>query len=114
MAAEAKELRPGGETVITRLADILVVQAIRSWIAEDPAAQTGWLGALHDRQIGRAILMIHRDPTRDWTVASLAAPLSALASRLDYQSEAAFSRAFKRVIGVSPGVIRRHGDATNR
>jgi hypothetical protein len=38
MAAEAKELRPGGETVITRLADILVIQAIRSWIAQDPAA----------------------------------------------------------------------------
>src|SRR5262249_43020442 len=33
MAIEARELRPGGETVITRLADILVIQAIRSWIA---------------------------------------------------------------------------------
>jgi hypothetical protein len=50
MAAEAKELRPGGETVITRLADIPV---IRSSIAQDPSAQTGWLGALQDtlRQI---------------------------------------------------------------
>ena len=54
MAIEARELRPGGETVITRLADILVIQAIRSWIASDPAAQTGWLGALQDKQIGHA------------------------------------------------------------
>lgn len=54
-AAEAKALRPGGETVITRLADLLVIQAIRSWIDQDPAAQTGWLGALQDKQIGRAI-----------------------------------------------------------
>ena len=79
MAAEARELRPGGETVITRLADILVIQAIRSWIARDPAAQTGWLGALRDQQIGRAIALVHRDPvaqldggiTRDggWDVA---------------------------------------------
>ena len=61
MAAEARELRPGGETVITRLADILVIQAIRSWIETDPAAQTGWLGALRDRQIGRAIAL---DPPR--------------------------------------------------
>jgi len=38
--------RPGGETIITRLADIFVTQAIRSWLAEDPLAQTGWLGAL--------------------------------------------------------------------
>ena len=34
-----QELRPGGEAVITRLADILVIQAIRSWMASDPAAQ---------------------------------------------------------------------------
>lgn len=151
MAAEAKALQPGGETIITRLADILVVQAIRSWIAEDPAAQTGWLGALQDKQIGRVILLIHRDPAREWTVASLAsevamsrsafaarftelvgepamhyvarwrmhvaltwlkeddAPLGELAHRLGYQSEAAFSRAFKRFIGVSPGAVRRNG-----
>ena len=68
LAAEARELRPGGETVITRLADILVIQAIRWWIAHDPAAQTGWLGALQDQQIGRAIALIHREPERPWTV----------------------------------------------
>jgi len=149
MASEARELRPGGETVITRLADILVIQAIRSWIEQDPAAQTGWLGALQDRQIGRAIALIHRQPERAWTVATLAAeaamsrsafaarftervgepamhyvarwrmhvatswlrdddaPLSDVAGRLGYQSEAAFSRAFKRFVGVSPGAVRR-------
>ena len=149
MAAEAQVLRPGGETVITRLADILVIQAIRSWMARDPAARTGWLGALQDRQIGRAISLIHREPARPWTVASLAAeaamsrsafaarftalvgepamqyvarwkmhaaeawlkdeetPLAELASRVGYESEAAFSRAFKRFTGVSPGSVRR-------
>jgi AraC-like DNA-binding protein len=149
MAAEAKELRPGGEAVITRLADILVIQAIRSWIEEDPAAQKGWLGALQDRQIGRAIVLIHREPGRQWTVASLASEvamsrsafsarfthlvgepamrylarwrmhtalarlqeesvgLTELATRLGYQSEAAFSRAFKRFLGVPPGSARQ-------
>jgi len=155
MAAEARELRPGGETVITRLADILVIQAIRSWIARDPVARTGWLGALQDRQIGRAIALIHRDPAHPWTVAALAsaaamsrsafaarfadlvgeppmhyvarwrmhvaltwlqeddATLGELALRLGYQSEAAFSRAFKRFMGVSPGAARRSGGAAN-
>ncbi len=153
---EARELRAGGETVITRLADILVIQAIRSWIATDPQAQTGWLGALRDKQIGRAIALIHRDPAHDWTVASLAAavsmsrsafaarftelvgepamhylarwkmhaaltwlkesdaPLSQLASKLGYESEAAFSRAFKRLMGVSPGAARRHAASEER
>jgi AraC-like DNA-binding protein len=153
---EARELRAGGETVITRLADILVIQAIRSWISTDPQAQTGWLGALRDKQIGRAIALIHRDPARDWTVASLAsavgmsrsafaarftelvgepamhylsrwkmhaaltwlkesnAPLSQLASKLGYESEAAFSRAFKRLMGVSPGAARRQAASVGR
>jgi AraC-like DNA-binding protein len=151
MAAEARELRPGGETVITRLADILVIHAIRSWIAQDPAAQTGWLGALQDKQIGRIISLIHREPARAWTLESLAgqaamsrsafaarftelvgepamhyvtrwrmntaltwlreekASVGDLSRRLGYESEAAFSRAFKRYNGVSPGAARRSG-----
>jgi AraC-like DNA-binding protein len=76
MAAEAREFQPGGEAVITRLADVLVIQAIRSWIETAPAARSGWLGALQDRQIGRALALIHQDPARDWTVASLASELA--------------------------------------
>jgi AraC-like DNA-binding protein len=152
MAAEASELLPGGETVITRLADILVIQAIRSWMEKDPAAQTGWLGALQDKQIGQSILHIHRNPEYKWTVKSLAAKVAMsrsayaarfkeivgespmqyvarwrmnvaqmwireenlsfteIASRLGYDSEAAFNRAFKRIIGITPGAARRTGD----
>ena len=73
MASEAGARRPGGETIITRLADILVIQTLRSWLEHDPAAQTGWLGALQDQQISRAISLINRDPSRAWTVALLAA-----------------------------------------
>ena len=91
MAAEAHDLRPGGETVITRLADILVIQAIRSWIAEDAAAQTGWLGALQDPQIGRAIALIHREPGQAWTVASLAAEVA--------MSRSAFAARFTELVG---------------
>lgn len=146
---EAEALRPGGETIITRLADVLVIQAIRAWIEQDPAARSGWLGALRDRQIGPAISLIHRDPARAWTVAMLAAEVAMsrsafasrftelvgeppmqyltrwrmhvamgwlqeeeatigeLALRLGYGSEAAFSRAFKRYVGVAPGAVRR-------
>jgi AraC-like DNA-binding protein len=152
IAAETKHLRPGGEAVITRLADVLIIQAIRWWIETDPSAQTGWLGALRDKQIGRALSLIHGDPARAWTVAALAdelamsrsafaarftelvgepvmqyvtrwrmrvainalqderATVAELANRLGYRSEAAFARAFKRVIGVPPGSIKRRGE----
>jgi AraC-like DNA-binding protein len=93
MAAEARELRPGGEAVITRLGDIVVIQAIRSWIETDPASRTGWLGALQDPQIGPAISLIHRDPARAWTVADLAGEVA--------MSRSAFSARFSEVVGES-------------
>ena len=76
MDAESRGLRPGGEAVVTRLADVLVIQAIRFWIETDPAARTGWLGALRDPRIGRAIALMHREPQRPWSVASLAAEVA--------------------------------------
>lgn len=149
IAREGAELRPGGETVMTRLADILVIQAIRSWLESSPDARTGWLAALRDGRIGRAIAALHRTPDRAWTLGALASEagmsrsafsarftglvgesamhylarwrlqlahmalrdgpqsLAALARCSGYRSEAAFSRAFKRLFGVSPGSVRR-------
>jgi AraC-like DNA-binding protein len=90
MAAEAREFYPGGEAVITRLADVLVIQAIRGWIETAPAARTGWLGALQDPQIGRALALIHRDPARDWTLAALADELA--------MSRSAFAARFTELV----------------
>jgi AraC-like DNA-binding protein len=42
-------------------------------------------------------------------LATEGATVAELASRLGYQSEAAFARAFKRVMGVAPGSVRRGG-----
>lgn len=148
IAREAKTLRPGGETVLTRLTDVILVQAIRAWLDSAPEARHGWLRALRDENIGRALLCMHRAPERAWTVASLAAavgmsrssfaarftelvgtpalryltewrlhcarlaltqtdePLYALATRFGYASEAAFSRAFSRELGMAPGRFR--------
>lgn len=94
MAAEADDPRPGGETVITRLCDVLVVLAIRAWLETAPAARTGWLGALQDPRVGPAILQLHRDPGRDWTVSSLAAEAA--------MSRSAFAARFRALVGESP------------
>jgi AraC-like DNA-binding protein len=92
MADEARHLRTGGEAVITRLADILVIQAIRHWLQHDATAQTGWLGALKDRRIGGALALIHREPDRAWTVASLA--------QASNMSRSAFAQRFTALVGV--------------
>ncbi|MEM1453375.1 MAG: AraC family transcriptional regulator [Planctomycetota bacterium] len=91
IAREAEALRPGGETVITRLADILVIQMVRHWIETESEVDTGWLAALRDDHLGRAISAIHRQPGEDWTVESLA--------RRAAMSRSAFAARFTEVVG---------------
>lgn len=90
---EAANLRPGGAAIITRLSDVLVIQAIRAWLDNEPEAKTGWLAALTDAQLGPAIQLIHRHPDRHWTVDSLAAEAA--------MSRSAFSARFTSVVGES-------------
>ena len=91
ISREASALRPGGETVMTRLADILVIQAIRAWLDTAPEAQSGWLAALRDRQLGRALALIHRQPDEDWTLVTLAQAAG--------MSRSAFAARFTTLIG---------------
>jgi len=93
ISREASELRPGGETVITHLADILIIQAIRTWIDQAPEADQGWLAALRDKQVGRALAAIHREPEKDWTVDSLAREVG--------MSRSGFSARFTSLVGES-------------
>jgi len=146
IADEIRQDRPGAEAVVTRLADVVVVQAIRGWL-DTGALGPGWLRALRDPQIGRVVALVHRDPGAGWTLDRLArearmsrssfaarftelagepalryvtrwrmhqatvalsrgARVSELSRRLGYESEAAFSRAYKRVAGVPPVSVR--------
>lgn len=150
IAAEMASGMPGTETVVNRLADILLVQAVRAHLAEN-TERAGWLKALIDPQIGQALAVMHQRPNAAWTVESLASevamsrsafaarfsdlveepPLTYLtrwrmaratrllrsgsvtiaevASRVGYEAEAAFSKAFKRWTGLPPGAFRRNG-----
>jgi AraC-like DNA-binding protein len=90
MALEAANLRPGGEAILTRLADILVIHAIRSWIDQSPEEQAGWLSALRDPFISRALGLIHQAPEKSWTVDSLAKAVG--------MSRSAFSERFSKLV----------------
>ena len=93
IAREARQRLPGNETVITRLADILVIQAIRAWVESQRDEQGGWLAAMRDRQVGRALALMHREPARDWRVATLA--------REAGMSRSGFSARFSALVGES-------------
>lgn len=94
IASEAQELRPGSETVISRLSDVLVVQAIREWVYSDDAATTGQLAALKDKYIGKAITSVLQAPGQEWSVQSLADEAA--------MSRSAFAVRFKELVAESP------------
>jgi AraC-like DNA-binding protein len=94
MACEQRSGRVGGATVLTRLSDVLFVQALRAHLAELPADTTGWMGALRDPVLARAIAFVHRAPERNWTVESLA--------RESGQSRSQFAVRFTTIVGVPP------------
>jgi AraC-like DNA-binding protein len=148
LTAEAAQMRPGAQTIISHLTDVLFVQVLRDWIS-DGAAAPGWLMALNHPQIGPVLAAVHERPDAQWTVERLAArarlsrtafsarfakvvgeparkylmrlrmqraanllaqgPLSIsdVAESTGYESEAAFSKAFKRWHGKTPGEMRR-------
>jgi AraC-like DNA-binding protein len=94
MEAEARSPRPGGATLMTRLADVLVIQALRWWVEHCTDECPGWLRALRDPQIGRALAAIHRRPADSWTVASLAKAVQ--------MSRSIFSERFTELVGTPP------------
>ena len=100
IASEASQLGPGAEIIITRIADVLVIQAIRSWLQHAPIPEQGWIAAFNDEQIGRALALIHRSPAAAWSVAELASEIG--------MSRSGFSARFTALVGVS--VMQYVGD----
>lgn len=148
-AAESRLSRAGSAAVLERVSEMLFVDAARRYLESLPEGTPGWLGALRDRHVGRAIALMHQRPAEAWTVEQLgrevglsrsalherfvglvgqppmqylanwriqrgaallresSATVATVALEVGYESEAAFSRAFKRLVGVPPATWRR-------
>jgi AraC-like DNA-binding protein len=154
LSTEAISSLPGKEILMDRLADVLFVQMLRTYVAQEShegrsyESHGGLIQALMDPELSKALTLMHTKPEHPWTVAELAqrvgmsrtafavrfkakagvGPLEHLtqwrvqkaceilregrktldevAWRVGYESAAAFSKAFKRSTGVSPGAFR--------
>ncbi len=89
---EASGRRPGRETVLTHLLEVLLIEAFRA--TTKPLAAPGLLRGLADEQLAAALTRMHAEPGRPWTIGDLA-------------KEAAFSRStffgrFRREVGIAP------------
>ena len=148
---ESQAARPGADSLLAKLSELVLVDALRRYAESMPADGKGWLAGVRDPRVGRALALLHAQPDRDWTVDALAREValsrSALADRFatlvgeppvqyllrwrlalaaralragndaiarvaarsGYDSEAAFSRAFKREFGMPPAAWRKAG-----
>lgn len=151
---ESEAQRPGRETILARLSELMFVRVVRRYIEQMPEHSTGWLSGLRDPQISKALQGLHARPAHDWTLDELARecamsravlaerfaqrvgetpmryltrwrmqlatrlleqpgiPIERIAEEVGYRSEAAFSRAFKNIVGAPPGAWRRQSGAT--
>jgi AraC-like DNA-binding protein len=145
---EMQMARVGGNCIRLGLSELLFVEAVRRHLENVSLDQGGWLNALRDPIVGRALTLLHAQPSQPWTLEKLAretgtsrsvlaerfsrlvgqspmkyltrwrvqiaarmlsdgkSKVSAIAIDIGYASEAAFSRIFKKVAGVSPSTWR--------
>jgi AraC-like DNA-binding protein len=79
---------------MTRLADAVIAYVVRLWVEARSGDTSGWLAAIRDPKIGRALAAIHRRPGHKWSVEGLA--------RVARTSRSIFSERFTAVVGVPP------------
>ena len=95
LAMETAQRGLGSGLVVSRLADIIFVQAVRAHIETLGAeAETGWLAALSDRRIGAALNLLHKNVAQRLTVETLASAAG--------MSRSGFALRFKEKVGQSP------------
>ena len=139
---EVSDVQPGASLMISRLIDLAVIRALRTWVQRGETS--GWLGGLTDARIARTLKVIHEAPSRRWSIETLAgiagmsrsnfcerftalvgrsplryqkdwrltwardmlarrqARIGEIGLSIGYESEAAFSRAYKELFGHSP------------
>ena len=89
---EATEQRSGRDLVLTRLVEVLLIEALR--LAPGDDAPPGLLRGLADMQLAPAIRQMHNQIARSWTVAQLA--------RTAALSRSALFERFTRTVGLPP------------
>jgi AraC-like DNA-binding protein len=148
-AHEVADGQTGSTAVLSKLSELLFVEAVQHYVRSIPDGQTGWLAGLRDPAVSRALALMHANVAHGWSVEELAReaalsrsglaerftrvigvapmhyladwrlqvagqklkdsndPLVRIAEQVGYESEAAFSRAFKKKFGAAPATWRR-------
>lgn len=91
---ESLSSRPGAESVLAKLSELMFVEAMRRYVEDLPPNGRGWLAGVRDAQIGRTLALMHGDPGREWTVDDLARKVAL--------SRSALAERFATLVGEPP------------
>lgn len=89
---ESRGDRPGRGVILSRLIEVLLIEALRSMA--EPAAPPGLLRGLADDRLAVALRRMHERPTWPWTVTQLAKEAAI--------SRSVFFERFRQAVGVAP------------
>ncbi len=91
---ESSASRPGAGSMLAKLSELMFVEAMRRYVENLSPQDSGWLAGVRDAHIGRALSLLHAEPTRGWTVDELARAVAL--------SRSAFAERFVALVGESP------------
>lgn len=91
---ESRAARAGVESLLARLSEMILVEALRRYASQETGEGSAWLAAARDPRIGRALALMHADPGRAWTLDALARAVAL--------SRSALADRFARLVGQPP------------
>jgi AraC family transcriptional regulator, alkane utilization regulator len=92
--AEAGATHCGRQAMLDRLFEVVLIQVLRV-LMESGQTRVGMLAGLAHAQLRRAIVKMHDEPQKDWSLEELAAHSG--------MSRSAFANTFRDTVGVTPG-----------
>jgi AraC-like DNA-binding protein len=90
---EARSGRPGGEGVLSKLAEVLFIEMLRLYMNSHGSGMKGWLAGMGDRVVSAALNAIHAQPAHDWTLGSLATHVGS--------SRSVLAERFQQLVGTT-------------
>jgi AraC-like DNA-binding protein len=94
LAAETLRDQAGQDAVLDRLLDLLLIDAVRTYLARAERAAPGWYRAQRDPVVAQAVRLMQESPAGTWTVGALADETRV--------SRATLARRFAEVVGQPP------------
>jgi AraC-like DNA-binding protein len=91
---QAVAVQTGSEIVVAKLSEALFSETLRRYVTTLPPGETGWLAGARDPAVGKALALLHRQPSHQWTIADLATQAGV--------SRSVMAERFRHFLGMPP------------